>query len=509
MSPGPPDPGGGATIALSVAQSARNARKSPRSPLIPNHLPDILEGEPSDGAVTTVQHVITGSQSHSHMLPKIESKGRDVETWVHDVSRRMSDVTSKPSETCNFFEIDGDVSRRSSESGWSSYNDSRRSSQVSPSPGFNMQKGHNIDMHHPMNTTPYSKRQVCDSDRTTSLQLAEMSDSSVRRGSEASMLSAPGNRLSRNSSGYGSQSNLAFLKLPPLNGKFSPFSGRSHINQTNRRLSDTVICEADSSGMYMSGQGRELRRRSEPPGHVMGTSARQEPLSFQMQKPLQNFKDTEEMKERELTPYPRNLNAFYNPLHSNQSQANSVTDSQHTQRLCHYPSAGGNQFDLQQQHQEVASQVIHHRPNHPSQPKPPPQHLPNASVPQTHQGDLQQRHRILQEKLYTVQQQQQQGIQNNILAGYSQPGYTDVYPGVTMQQYANNTASNGASYEDLMVDRMGSLSTEGDTTDQGLGMGNMVINHMATLLNSLAEEDKYLDITNCSRIPSALSSSMF
>ena len=522
LSPGPADSSGGMGIALSVSHSPRNSRRSPRSPLIPNHLPDILEAEPCDNAVTTVQQVLSGSQSHGHLLPKLESKGR-VETWVRDVSRRMSDVTSKPNETGNLFESDGDVSRRSSESGWSSYNNSRRSSQASPSPGVSMQKNRGIDFHHQINTTSYSKRQGCDFERTTSLQLTEMSDSNlvVRRSSEASMLSAPGNRLSRNSSGYGSQSNLAFLKLPPLNRTFSPPNGRFYANQTHRRLSDTVICEADSSGRYMNGQGRELRRRSEPPGQVVGTSTRQEPLSFQQPKQTQNFKETNEMKER--TPIaescidPKDLDLFLTPQHTNYNSLNGVADAQpRTQRLRHYPYTEETVFEQQQHQQEVASQVIHHRPNaiQPkpvSQPKPRPQHMSNAPMPNPHQGDLRKRHQLLQQKLYSVQQQQQE-TQNDIFAGYSnqqQNEYNAFYSEVVPQQYPNGTVPSGVSYEDLMVDRMGALSTEADPTEQTFNAGNMVINHMDTLLNSLAEEDKYLDLTNCSRIASALSGTMF
>ena len=530
LSPGPADTTGGSNGVLSVNYPARNPGRSPRSPLLPNHLPGILEGEPSDGAVTTVQHVMTGPQSHGHLLPKIETKGKDVETWVRDVSRRMSDVTLRPNETCNFFEVAGDVSRRSSESGWSSYNDSRRSSQGSPFPVSNLQKTRSMDIHpYPVNTTTYNKRQSCDLDRGTSLQLTDMIDSNlvVRRSSEASTLSAPGNRLSRNSSGYGSQSNLAFLKLPPLNGQFSPPNGRFRGNPVNRRLSDTVICEADSSGMYMNGQGRELRRRSEPPGHVMGTSPRQEPISFHQQKPLQNFKETEETAETELITDsrpgidPGDLDIYLTPLQTNQNHTNGVADApQQTQRLRHYPYPEGNQFDNQQHHQEIATQVIHHRPNPPSQPKPRvsqgySHHSSSASMQQSQQ-DLRQKHRLVQEKLYMVQQQQG-AAQNHYPARHphqQQPGYNAVYPpGPVEQQYASSTVPNGASYEDLMVDRMGALSTEADPTEQEFGVGisnyNMVINHMDLLLNSLAEEDKYLEMRNSSRIASALSGSMF
>ena len=116
---------------------------SPRSPPFVSHLPDILEGdwEPADnGAVTVAQSVEARPQSQSFNLPKIDVHKRDVEDWVNDVHRRMSQTSRRSSEGSHLsVDLAGNASRRSSqESGWSSYG-SRRSSQASPFPTTNIQ----------------------------------------------------------------------------------------------------------------------------------------------------------------------------------------------------------------------------------------------------------------------------------------------------------------------------------------------------------------------------------
>ena len=55
------------------------------------------------------------------------------------------------------------------------------------------------------------------------------------------------------------------------------------------------------------------------------------------------------------------------------------------------------------------------------------------------------------------------------------------------------------NYEDLMVSGIGSLSTDNAGVSDFFGNGNMVVNDMNTLLNSLREEERYLEMCQNSR----------
>lgn len=478
---------------------------SPRSPPYINQLPNIVEGdyEPTDGcAVTTVQQVVSQRQSETITLPKIHNRSKDVASWVSDVHRRMSQTsTRRSSESSHLSEMNvDDVSRRSSESGWASNNESRRSSQASLNPQV---------VPHPPNVQVPSgpKNQLGSIPWKTTLLLAPLTDSeaALRRASETSNASSQSlafNRLSRNSSGYGSQSNLAIIRSPmfhriPHQFSKEPFRPNG-IDRTFRRLSDTVICEADSSEMSLqqNGEKEEYRRRSEPAQHMRWNS-RPEPM---IQLSSNSTTNEAEPRETELINEELDPNEFDAYLSPDQVQPRQ------TQPLRHFPYPSEEAYP---QHQiPIESQTIHYRPSQPT--SRPPYGLPtNRMSPQRFHSQYPRP----QNQYYPRQSRLQSVPQGQMITDYQQrvPEIVDYYNGEPMQSRPQEVPNTG-SYE-AMLNSMEALSTDGNGNEInpfGLGNGNMVVNDMNTLLNSLVEEDKYLDMQqNSQRIANSALSSIF
>ena len=466
---------------------------SPRSPPFVSHLPDIMEGdwEPGEnGAVTTAQEV--RPQVQSVALPKIDVHKRDVALWVNDVHRRMSQTSRRSSEGSHLsVELVGDASRRSSqESGWSSYG-SRRSSQASPFPTTNIQPQEVIP-HYPNGCAAPAPMGVTPLHCRPHLHPLDGSNDTLRRTSETSTCSnqsAPYNRLSRNSSGYGSQSNLAVIRSPIFH-KIPPschlLPQRNTCNDAaSRRKSDTVICEADSSGSYLPQNGKgEQRRSSEPIRKTRVPMARLEPLNGPVNRqgtPMANVNETElicgdvdpqefdaylnTQGEGQLDPTP--------PLHPPPvHEGMSVPQPLQTQRLRHYPYPEEQQTVQQlQQSQHPSLQTVHHRPQ--------PHFDRNSQEGQWPQP--------------RYRSEQQLGVPD-VHGGFYQPS-DNVANAASVQQ--NHDMAN---FElDAMVSGMGSLSTDNGGVSEFVGNGNMVVNDMNTLLNSLCEEERYLEMHQSSR----------
>lgn len=490
---------GGHETSLGVGQVS-TLGLSPRSPPYINQLPNIVEGdfEPTaDGcAVTTVQQVVSQSQSETITLPKIHNRNKDIASWVSEVHRRMSQTsTRRSSESSHLSEMNvDDVSRRSSESGWASNNESRRSSQASLNPQV---------VPHPPNIPPGPKNQQGSIPWKKTL-LAPLTDSeaALRRSSETSNASSQSlafNRLSRNSSGYGSQSNLAIIRSPMFHRipQFSkePFRPNG-IDRTFRRLSDTVICEADSSEMsqQQGGEKEEYRRRSEPAQHMRWNS-RPEPM---IQLSSNNTTNEAEARETELINEEVDPNEFDAYLSPDQAQPRQ------TQPLRHFPYPSEDAYPQQL---PIESQTIHYRPSQPTARPPyaPPQ---NRMPPQRFNSQYPRP----QHQYYQRQSRLQSVPQGQMINDYQErvPEMIDYY-GEAMQSRPQEVPNIG-SYE-AMLNSMEALSTDGNGNEInpfGLGNGNMVVNDMNTLLNSLVEEDKYLDMQqNSQRIANSALSSIF
>lgn len=508
----------------SVGQSTLGL--SPRSPPFVNHLPDILEGEwetAESGNVTTAQSVEVRPQPQSVTLPKIDGRKKDVALWVNDVHRRMSQSSRRSSEGSHLsVELNGDASRRSSqESGWSSYG-SRRSSRASPFPSTNIQPQEVIP-HYPNNGSvlpvPTGIATHC---RPPHIHPLDTGDDPLRRTSETSTCSnqsAPYNRLSRNSSGYGSQSNLAvirspmFHKIPPSSYLLPQPPVRSDVS--SRRKSDTVICEADSSGSYLPNSGKgEVRRSSEPVRQARAPQMRLEPSSGPANReatPMPNLNETELMYG---DVDPQEFDAYLNPQGEGQvestvlhppsgNKSSSPSPPQQTQRLCHYPYPDEQQAAQQSQSHQPSLQTVHHRP----QPLFPPQQ--NPSIPSHEHQTV-----ILNEKLSpsgtigphvtrnpqdgywgpprcrTVQQHNPPDMQTVLYPSMPENGACDF----SVEPPGQKNYSNMENYEDAMVAGLGLLSTDNGGVSEFVGNGNMVVNDMNTLLNSLREEERYLEM---------------
>ena len=407
---------------------------------------------------------------------------------------------------------DRHTSRRSSEeSGLSSFSGSRQPSPfprktlapvVAPYPP-NAQYGVSPQAHlpglHPMDRSDLAKRRSSDI-------------------STASYRSLSYNRLSRNSSGYGSQSNLAVIRGNQLFHKFPAPVISPPARGGCRRQSDTVICEADSSSSFAL-NGKEIRRSSEPARHLGRVSPRDNPApNHGLQ--LEGF---EGLQERELisndfdpTVDPAEFDAYLRPEQLEESntdiQPSIMSVPQQTQRLRHYPYAaeGEGQCDQNQPRQDVALQTIHHRPAAPMQPMPEAPHMPRErkqsgdlmpereTVDGLGQPDLWQQQGEIQEKLWLYHQQQQQcqGAQQQQDESPRQRFVDPFYSGPTDGHKAFPRDVANVGYEDLMVNGMTGLSTDNQPAmgQEFPGNGNMVVSDMNSLLTSLLEEDKYLEM---------------
>lgn len=468
---------------------------SPRSPPFVSQLPDIIEGdwEPGEnGAVATAQEVRPPAPSVN--FPKIDVHKRDVAQWVSDVHRRMSQTSRRSSDGSHLSGELGDASRRSSqESGWSSYG-SRRSSQASPFPTTNIQPQEVIP-HYPNGCAPPVPTGVTPLHRRPRLHPFDGSEDTLRRTSETSTCSnqsAPYNRLSRNSSGYGSQSNLAvirspiFHKIPPSSHLLPQRNTCNHA--ANRRKSDTVICEADSSGSYLPQNGKgEQRRSSEPIRQSRVHMGRLEPLNGPVNRqvtPMPNVNETELICG---AVDPQEFDAYLNGQEQGQleptppshppslCQGMSVPRSHQTQRLRHYPYTE-EQEAAQQPHQPCL-QTVHHRPQ--------PYLERNSLEVQWPQSSYRS------EQLLNLP---------DVSGGFYPPSENAAYGTSGVQTPAQKTQCDMANHEiDDMVSGMGLLSTENGGVSEFVGNGNMVVNDMNTLLNSLREEERYLEMCQNSR----------
>lgn len=476
---------------------------SPRSPPFVSQLPDILEGEwesNDGGAVSTVQSVDIRPPHQGVTLPKLDVHKRDVASWVNDVHRRMSQSSRRSSEGSHLsVELNGDSSRRSSqESGWSSYG-SRRSSRASPFPSTSIQPQEVIP-HYPNGAVLPLPLQC----RPPHLNSLDTSDDVLRRTSETSTCSnqsAPYNRLSRNSSGYGSQSNLAVIRSPMFH-KIPPPSSlllqrTVCADAASRRKSDTVICEADSSGSYLQNSGKgEVRRSSEPIRQARAALTRIEPPTGASNRvaAIPNVSETGLMCG-DLDP--QEFDAYLNPQEEGQVESTVPYPlPQQTQRLCHFPYPEEHATQPLLPHPPTSQTTIHHRP----QPFTP--HQPNPSN-HGHQGKFAPSDangapapRIPQRGYWPLPryrsggQQQAPMMQNGLNHTPSESGTSHI----PVEHSREKSQYDMMNYEDAMVAGLGLLSTENGGVSEFVGNNNMVVNDMNTLLNSLHEEERYLEL---------------
>ena len=476
---------------------------SPRSPPFVSQLPDILEGEwesNDGGAVSTVQSVDIRPPHQGVTLPKLDVHKRDVASWVNDVHRRMSQSSRRSSEGSHLsVELNGDSSRRSSqESGWSSYG-SRRSSRASPFPSTSIQPQEVIP-HYPNGAVLPLPLQC----RPPHLNSLDTSDDVLRRTSETSTCSnqsAPYNRLSRNSSGYGSQSNLAVIRSPMFHKILPPSSLLPQrtvcADAASRRKSDTVICEADSSGSYLQNSGKgEVRRSSEPIRQARAALTRIEPPTGASNRvaAIPNVSETGLMCG-DLDP--QEFDAYLNPQEEGQVESTVPYPlPQQTQRLCHFPYPEEHATQPPLPHPPTSQTTIHHRP----QPFTP--HQPNPSN-HGHQGKFAPSDangapapRIPQRGYWPLPryrsggQQQAPMMQNGLNHTPSESGTSHI----PVEHSGEKSQYDMMNYEDAMVAGLGLLSTENGGVSEFVGNNNMVVNDMNTLLNSLHEEERYLEL---------------
>ena len=475
---------------------------SPRSPPFVSQLPDILEGEweSNDGGAATVQSVDIRPPHQGVTLPKLDVHKRDVASWVNDVHRRMSQSSRRSSEGSHLsVELNGDSSRRSSqESGWSSYG-SRRSSRASPFPSTSIQPQEVIP-HYPNGAVLPLPLQC----RPPHLNSLDTSDDVLRRTSETSTCSnqsAPYNRLSRNSSGYGSQSNLAVIRSPMFHKIPPPSSLLPQrtvcADAASRRKSDTVICEADSSGSYLQNGGKgEVRRSSEPIRQARAALTRIEPPTGASNRvaAVPNVSETGLMCG-DLDP--QEFDAYLNPQEEGQVESTVPYPlPQQTQRLCHFPYPEGHATQPPLPHPPTSQTTIHHRPE-PFTP-----HQPNPSN-HGHQGKFAPSDangapapRIPQRGYWPLPryrsggQQQAPMMQNGLNHTPSESGTSHI----PVEHSGEKSQYDMMNYEDAMVAGLGLLSTENGGVSEFVGNNNMVVNDMNTLLNSLHEEERYLEL---------------
>lgn len=475
---------------LGVTNHPPQSGLSPRSPPYVSSLPGIAEGDYEPGlnesTGTTVQPVVCERQAQNVMLPKIHNKSHDIVSWVSEVRRRMSQTSISEGSHLSA-ELTGDASRRSSESGWASNNESRRSSQTSLVP------------HPPL--TQVSKFQP----RVINTLLPPMTDDGViRRASETSNASSQSftfNRQSRSSSGYGSQCRSPmFHRMPHV----LPFQHRLN-GKTFRRSSDTVICEADSSDMCGKGERdrEEYRRRSEPARNLSSITRQELQLSSSM---LTNEAEPRETELINDVVDPNEFDAYLNPEQLQPPMARE------TQPLRHFPYPP----DCPHQQHPLESQTIHYRPNLQLVTRASNLHYPPYDGQSPGPGRLPRYNNSqysMQEQYYPKQQQRLQSVpQGQMVMQYPQrPPPVMGYYGDERQPHGESYGSTSANYQE-MLNGMEGLSTGGgpDVNAFGLGNGNMVINDMNTLLNSLIEEDKYLEMQqNTHRMAGSAMSSLF
>lgn len=463
-----------------LAKQSYNANSKnsalPRSPQASGiqPCPERLEMGPQVGGVLVENPVIPNQIS----LPTI-NKQNEVGKWIADVSQRMNNASQYSNEIKEHLPADFS-SRRSSESGVSSYISSRRSSEVSS--------------HHsrqPHSTVPPVLEEMAGdeyppnrqaSDTYCMPQLPQVTGkqwNNVRRNDVYDEMVRPSpipdtfdSQQRRSSSGYGSHHNLAvirspvFHKVPIQNTHKAETAGAA-----NRRMSDSIICEADSSNRYLplcNNSNPIPRRSSEPATHYYTNVSDEFSMSNYSSRQHENQMPIDNQRVHQSLPdiyegQPKILNRQVpNPMPQPLDMG---------QKLSHYPYA-----------KELPNQdyLYPHPPNY-SQKGP----LQARNLP--HKGLWEYEQHVNQ---HLAQMRNQQQGNNCIIP---QKVYdSDNSSGI--QLINGEVPVTDRSYE-VMVNGMGNLNTS-EVVEQAVppnGHSNMVVNDMNTLLNSLIEEDRYLE----------------
>lgn len=437
---------------------------------------------PGGGGDLLVETAVVPSQ---FSLPVI-NKQNEVGKWIADVSQRMSHMGGYPNELKENLPVDYS-SRRSSESGVSSYISSRRSSEMSTltrQPHGTVQP---LVEEIPEDLYPPNK-QVSDAHQIQQ-QLPQISqwNNNFRRSEQFDELARPSPipdafhaDQRRSSSGYGSHHNLAVIRSPVFHKV--PIPAPSDPTP-NRRMSDSIICEADSSNRYLPLRNSiGPRRSSEPVSHYYSNRPNefQQPqytLRRRNHQPLVDITQRHPTMVNNSRPPPRPQ-----PLDTGQ-------------KLCHYPYS-----------MDTPKREYLYSPHPPTQPQgnKHPQH--NAQ----HKGLWQYEQHIKQQLLRAEDQQHRnsfmraQGYVNDM---QSMNGQAPLNNGQMITQQGpmsngqgpteciNGQLPPGEGTYESMINGISNLNTNEMVEESTLSNGpsNMVVNDMNTLLNSLIEEDRYLE----------------
>ena len=460
---------------------------SPRSPqeAMPYSFPDRHEmsgpAQGGGGELLVENRVVPNQLS----LPTI-NKQNEVGKWIADVTQRMSHVGRYPNELKENIPVDYS-SRRSSESGVSSYISSRRSSEMStltrqPHGAVPPLVEETPEDMYPPNKQASDAHQIQQQQQQQQLPQINQWNNNPRRNEYFDDMARPSpvpdafhTDQRRSSSGYGSHHNLAVIRSPvfhkvPIQNPPDP--------PPNRRMSDSIICEADSSNRYLPLRNNNIgpRRSSEPATHYYSNGPNE---FYQPQYPQRR------PNNQPLPDFPqRQPSMFNNPRPPPRPQP-----LERGQKLSHYP------YSMDAPNEDYLYPP--HPPNHPQGNKP----------PQQNKGLWQYEQHINQQLLQARDQQHQ----NNFMSGQVHPNDMGAMNGQGPMN--NGQALNGqvqpveGSYES-MLNGISNLNTN-EMVDQSVlhnGPSNMVVNDMNTLLNSLIEEDRYLEKTQeHSNMTSALS----
>lgn len=436
---------------------------SPRSPqaTVPYPFPDRPEmpgHAQGGGGELLVENPIVPNQLS---LPTI-NKQNEVGKWIADVTQRMSNVGRYPNELKENFQVDYS-SRRSSESGVSSYISSRRSSEMStltrpPHGGVPPLVEETPEDMYPPN------KQASDAHQIQQQQLSvNQWNNNPRRNEYLDDMARPSPvpdsfhaDQRRSSSGYGSHHNLAVIRSPvfhkvPIQNPPEP--------TPKRRMSDSIVCEADSSNRYLPLRNNIGPRRSSEPATHYYSDGRNE--WGQTSQPLPDITQRQPNMVNHPRPPPRPQ-----PLDRGQ-------------KLSHYP------YSMDAPSQDYLYQP--HPPNHPQGNKP--------SQQNTHQKGLWEYEQHIKQQLLQARDPRQA---QNYLPNHVYPNNRQVMN--SQAQVNHGQIMNGqvplveGPYES-MLNGISNLNTNEMTDESALqnGPSNMVVNDMNTLLNSLIEEDRYLE----------------
>ncbi|XP_028405138.1 zinc finger protein GLI4-like [Dendronephthya gigantea] len=461
------------TIPQSRPNNNQNKKSvSPKSPqaVVPYPFQDI-SGPPQEvGGEVLVETPVVPNQ---FSLPTI-NKQNEVGKWIEDVTQRMSHVGRYPNDLRENLQVDNS-SRRSSESGVSSYISSRRSSEMStltrpPHGAVPPLVEETLESMYPPNKQASDAHQMQQQlpklkQWSNNPRRHEYFDDVVRPSPIPPDTFHADQR--RSSSGYGSHHNLAVIRSPvfhkvPIQNPNDP--------APNRRMSDSIICEADSSNRYLPLRNNiGPRRSSEPATHYYS-----------------NEFHPQHYPQRRPNPPPMPDITYRQPnMINNQRYPPRPQPLDRGQKLSHYPysmETPGNQDYL-------------YPPHPPTQPQ-----GPRA---QQQKGLWQYEQHINQQLLQARDQQEP----NNCIPGQAYSNERVMNGQVPANNgRAMNGPGNEGSYES-MLNGISNLNTNEVVEESVLqnSPSNMVVNDMNTLLNSLIEEDRYLEKTQEHGNMSALS----